>query len=154
LRVPGVRSHQISQDKRHMKVVRLSALRTGLLYPQINILWYSFLLESHSIPGPHIKRKQSNFRSRYKFRSITVLSRSLYQVTSRARLIHSTHTHALSYKDYKKFNGICSFFWVIPRRLSSNCRRFGTHYRFHLHRQVNSPAYEDGTDSEYRNVGN
>ena len=28
-------------------------------------------------------------------------------------------------------------FWVIPRRLSSNCRRFGTHYRFHLHRQVN-----------------
>ena len=49
-------------------------------------------------------------------------------------------------------------FWVIPRRLSSNCRRFGTHYRFHLHRQVNevlhSPAYEDGTDSEFRNVGN
>ena len=33
-------------------------------------------------------------------------------------------------------------FWVIPRRLSSNCRRFGTHCRFHLHRQVNSPAYE------------
>jgi len=28
-------------------------------------------------------------------------------------------------------------FWVIPRRLSSNCRRFGTHYRFHIHRQVN-----------------
>ena len=28
-------------------------------------------------------------------------------------------------------------FWVIPRRLSSNCRRFGTHCRFHLHRQVN-----------------
>ena len=48
-------------------------------------------------------------------------------------------------------------FWVIPRRLSSNCRRFGTHYRFHLHRQVNevhSPAYEDGADSEFRNVGN
>jgi len=28
-------------------------------------------------------------------------------------------------------------FWVIPRRLSSNCRRFGTHYLFHLHRRVN-----------------
>jgi len=27
--------------------------------------------------------------------------------------------------------------WVIPRRLSSNCRRFGTHYQSHLHRQVN-----------------
>jgi hypothetical protein len=32
-------------------------------------------------------------------------------------------------------------------------RRFRTHYRFHLHRQVHSPAYEDGTDSEFRNVG-
>ena len=28
-------------------------------------------------------------------------------------------------------------FWVIPRRLSSNCRRFGTHCRFHLHKPVN-----------------
>ena len=45
-------------------------------------------------------------------------------------------------------------FWIIPRRLSSNCRRFKTHYRFHLHRQVNSSAYEDGTESEFRNVGN
>ena len=33
---------------------------------------------------------------------------------------------------------ICNLFlfWVIPRRLSSNCRRFGTHCRFHLHKQV------------------
>jgi len=33
----------------------------------------------------------------------------------------------------------CNLFlsWVIPRRLSSNCRRFGTHCRFHIHRQVN-----------------
>ena len=28
------------------------------------------------------------------------------------------------------------FFWVIPRRLGSNSRRFGTLYRFHLHGQV------------------
>ena len=28
-------------------------------------------------------------------------------------------------------------FWVIPRRLSYNCQRFGTHCRFHRHRQVN-----------------
>ena len=43
------------------------------------------------------------------------------------------------------------FFWVIPRRLSSNSLRFGTLHQFHLHRQVNEvlhpPAYEDGTDS-------
>jgi len=29
------------------------------------------------------------------------------------------------------------FLFVIPRRLSSNSRRFGTHCPFHLHRQVN-----------------
>jgi len=40
------------QDNRHMKVVRLSALRTGHLYPPGNIPWYSFLLEAESTPGP------------------------------------------------------------------------------------------------------
>jgi hypothetical protein len=34
------------QDDRHMKVVRLSAVRTGHLY------WYSFLLKAESTPGP------------------------------------------------------------------------------------------------------
>ena len=33
-------------------------------------------------------------------------------------------------------NVICSFLGN-SRRLSSNCRCFGTHCRFHLHRQVN-----------------
>jgi hypothetical protein len=28
------------------------------------------------------------------------------------------------------------FFWVFPRRLNYICRRFGTLYLFHLHRQV------------------
>ena len=28
------------------------------------------------------------------------------------------------------------FFWVVPRRLNFICRRFGTLYLFHLHRQV------------------
>ena len=31
---------------------------------------------------------------------------------------------------------ICSFLGNSPAS-GSNCRRFGTHYRFHLHRQVN-----------------
>ena len=31
---------------------------------------------------------------------------------------------------------LCVFFWVIPRRLIYICRRFGTLYLFHLHRQV------------------
>jgi hypothetical protein len=42
-----------------------------------------------------------------------------------------------------------SSFWVIPRRLCVTGRRFRTLYRFHLHRQVD----EDGTDREFRNVG-
>jgi hypothetical protein len=29
-----------------------------------------------------------------------------------------------------------TFFWVNPRRLCVTGRRFGTHYQFHLHRQV------------------
>jgi hypothetical protein len=39
------------QDNRHMKMVGLSALITGHLYPR-NYSWYSFLLEAESIPGP------------------------------------------------------------------------------------------------------
>ena len=34
---------------------------------------------------------------------------------------------------------VLSFLWVIPRLLSSKSRRFGTLYRFHLHRQVKMP---------------
>jgi len=40
------------QDNRHMKVVILSALRTGRLYPPRKYSWYAFLLESESTPGP------------------------------------------------------------------------------------------------------
>ena len=44
------------QDNRHMKVVRLSALRTGRLYPR-KYSWYLFLLEAESTPGPWCGRK-------------------------------------------------------------------------------------------------
>ena len=39
-----------------------------------------------------------------------------------------------------------AFFWVITRRLEFICRRFGTLCLFHLHSQVDLPAYEDGTE--------
>jgi len=39
------------QDNRHMKVVRLSALRTGRLYLPRKYSWYSFLSEAESTPG-------------------------------------------------------------------------------------------------------
>jgi len=48
------------RDKRHKKVVSLSALRTGPLYP-IKYLWYSFLLEAVSTPGPQCGRKDFVF---------------------------------------------------------------------------------------------
>jgi hypothetical protein len=37
-----------------MKVVRLSTLRTGRLYPPLprNYFWYSFLLKAELTPGP------------------------------------------------------------------------------------------------------
>ena len=40
-----------------MKVVRLSALRTGRLYPPRKYSWYSFLLEPESTPGPQYRQK-------------------------------------------------------------------------------------------------
>ena len=60
-----------------------------------------------------------------------------------------------------------TFFWVIPRHLNLIYRRFGTLCLFHLHRLVGMknfgvfilqhssylPAYEDGTDRVFRNVG-
>ena len=41
---------------RHIKVVSLSALWTGLLYPR-KYSWYSVLLEAESTPGPWCDRK-------------------------------------------------------------------------------------------------
>jgi hypothetical protein len=40
-----------------MKVVRLSALRTGRFYPPRKYSWYSFVLENKSTPGPYCGRK-------------------------------------------------------------------------------------------------
>jgi len=40
------------QDSWHMKVVSLSALHTGCLYPPRKYSCYSFLLEAESTPGP------------------------------------------------------------------------------------------------------
>ena len=46
------------------------------------------------------------------------------------------------------------FFWVFPWRLIVVRRRFGTLYLFYLHRlDMKYPAYEDGTDRVFRNVG-
>ena len=50
------------------------------------------------------------------------------------------------------------FFWVFPQRQYVICRRFGTMCQFHLQRlQVDCdsllPAFEDGTDTWFRNVG-
>ena len=38
-------------DNRHMKMISLSARRTGRLYPR-KYSWCSFLLEAESTPGP------------------------------------------------------------------------------------------------------
>ena len=48
---------------------------------------------------------------------------------------------------------LCVIFWVFPRRLIIECRRFGTLCLFHLQRLDSYPAFEDGTDKVFRNVG-
>jgi len=48
------------------------------------------------------------------------------------------------------------FFWVFPRRQIVVGRRFGTLYQFHLQRlcvHTVHPAFEDGTDTGFRKVG-
>jgi len=49
------------------------------------------------------------------------------------------------------------FFWVSPRRQIVVCRRFGTLCQFHLQRldveYTPHPAFEDGTDRGFWNVG-
>jgi hypothetical protein len=48
--------HQIDAprflDSRHMKVLRLSALRTGRAFTPRKYSWYTFLLEAESTPEP------------------------------------------------------------------------------------------------------
>jgi len=43
---------------------------------------------------------------------------------------------------------ICSFFWVILRRVNFMCGRLGTHCQVHLHKWCPAyTTYEDGIDS-------
>ena len=57
LRFPGGWGSQISRQSAHECVKRLSALRTGRLYPHMKYSWYSFLLVAESTPGPWCDRK-------------------------------------------------------------------------------------------------
>src|SRR5215469_8041514 len=50
LKVPGG-FQEVQAPNRHMKVVSLSALRTGRLYPR-NYYWYSFQLEAENTVRP------------------------------------------------------------------------------------------------------
>jgi hypothetical protein len=77
------------------------------------------------------------------------------------------------FQAFAAFYMLYAFFWVIIRRLEFKCRRFETLCLLHLHRQVDVsrmklgirkflflflfcshlPAFEDGTDRVFRNVG-
>jgi hypothetical protein len=54
---------------------------------------------------------------------------------------------------------LCVTFWVVLQRMVFDSRRFGTLCVFHPHRRVDGKsilhplAYEDGTDTVFRNVG-
>jgi hypothetical protein len=62
-------------------------------------------------------------------------------------LLSELKFYGISEKDLQ----LCVFFWVFPRRQILVSRRFGTLCQFHLQRL--DPAFEDGTDTGFRNVG-
>ena len=67
----------------------------------------------------------------------------------------------IDYSSFQTFAAIWIlyiFFWVFPRRQIVFGRRFGTLYQFHLQRLgvqcvCVHPAFEDWTDTGFRNVG-
>ena len=72
------------QDSRHMKVLKLSALRTGRLYLPKKYSWYSFLLEAESTPGPQCGQKDY-----YYYYSVCCLSDDRYKASSKTIPPHS-----------------------------------------------------------------
>jgi len=60
-----------------MKVVRLSAIRTGHLYARRQYFWYSFLFETESFPEPQCGRKHyANEKLHHRNRTRYVPTRS------------------------------------------------------------------------------
>ena len=98
------------------------------------------LQEAGWVPRPVWTDGKSRFH-RDSIPDRTVRSQSLYRLSYRAHSIIYIYVyiyiHILVFKPSPCSKCNLFLFWVIPRRLSSNCRRFGTHCRFHLHRQVN-----------------
>ena len=80
--------------------------------------------------------------------------------TKASHIICGNNTSILDFK-LSPFWIFYVFFLVFPRRLIVVYRRFGTLCMFHLHRldmkyevlHISYPAYEDGTDRVFRNVG-
>jgi hypothetical protein len=75
----------------------------------------------------------------------------LTSLKSSYKLSHCYHTGCTEKQTIKCV--LCVTFWVVVRRMVSNSRHFGTLCLFHLHRQVDALAYEDGTDIVFRNIG-
>jgi len=70
---------------------------------------------------------------------------SAYKHSNR-RALHTLHngwtgTENSRFQTFAVFWMLYAFFWLIPRRLNFICRRYGTLYLFHLHRQVSMERF-------------
>jgi hypothetical protein len=72
LGVQEVEAPRISSNL-HIKVARLSALRTGRLYSPREYPWYSFLLEAESIPGYHFKQVARKFETAQSYSGLHIM---------------------------------------------------------------------------------
>jgi len=128
----GFQKNYISrfQDNGYTKVVRLSALCTGRLYPRRKYSWYSFLLETESNPRPqfgpevHVSKK---FQWRHPTRNLPTFSALLQKIEPPRTPFRYTLTPQ-PLEDWKKWNYFLypffpnfrksTAFWKVPRLFS------------------------------------
>jgi len=159
------------QDNRHMKVVRLSALRTGRLYPKEIFL---VLISVKAWVNPRAIVRPEGLCQSFQIKINCVTMHLVGCILQCWMYITMFDPYFIWWNFFFTFwrekcffffcianNTACkwimrllyAFFWVIPWRLNFIWRPFGTLCLFHLYRQVHTPTCLWRWNRVFRNVG-